>query len=115
MTTPALMNNGFNQMAKIDATTAVLTASGTYTTANALLVGGNARITGTVFADQAGTLNIDQSSDGTNWDYSTSVTVTASTKTNFSVEVVAPYARLRYVNGATIQTVFRLYAFTRGV
>lgn len=66
-------------------------------------------ITGTVFADQSGTLNIDQSGDGSHNDFSTSVAVTGGTGTSFSVTIVANYVRLRYVNGATAQTVFRLY------
>jgi hypothetical protein len=68
------------------------------------------RITGTVFSDQAGTLFIEQSSDGTNWDVSTSVPVTANDGSGFSEELVAPQVRLRYVNGATLQTSFRLFS-----
>lgn len=110
-----LWNNGFNQLARVDSTSIPLAASGTYTSANPILSAGNARIVGTVYSNQAGTLNVDQSADGVNWDATTSVAVTASTPTIFSVESIAPYARLRYVNGAAAQTVFRLYAYTRGV
>jgi hypothetical protein len=95
-------------------TTTPLGANGTYTSGS-LTVSGYGRIVGTVFADQAGTLYIEQSSDGTNWDASTSVSVSASTPTSFSVEVVAPTARVRYVNGATAQTAFRLYVRARRV
>jgi hypothetical protein len=103
-------------MVQVDATTTPLTASQTYTTPTPIHCGGNARITGTVYSDKAGTLYIDFSPDGTNWDYSTTaVSVSAGTGTGFSEEVVAPFARLRYVNGGTAQTTFRLYAYTRGI
>lgn len=97
-----------------DNTNALLAASASYTGVS-LSVEGYARITGTVYSDQAGTLYIEQSPDGTNWDTATSLSVSAATATSFSVEVVAPYARLRYVNGATAQTVFRLYSFLRRI
>jgi hypothetical protein len=95
-------------------TTTPLGANGTYTSGS-LTVSGYGRIVGTVFADQAGTLYIEQSSDGTNWDASTGVSVSAGTPASFSVEVVAPTARVRYVNGATAQTAFRLYVRARRV
>ena len=67
-------------------------------------------ITGTVFADQAGTLYIEQSFDGTNWDKSTSISVSASAGQGFTEAIIAPIARVRYVNGGTNQGTFRLYA-----
>lgn len=79
--------------------TSPLRQSGTYDT-----------ITGTVYASSAGTLNVEQSSDGTNWDKNDSTAVSATTGTSFNVTIVAPYWRLRYVNSATPQTVFRLHA-----
>jgi len=68
------------------------------------------RIVGSVFADVAGTLYIEQSFDGTNFDISTSISVPANDGTGFSEELVAPNVRLRYVNGAAAQTAFRVYA-----
>ena len=67
----------------------------------------------TVFADQAGTLYIEQSSDGANWDISESISVSANTGQGISREVIGRYVRVRYVNGATAQTVFRLYVWGR--
>jgi hypothetical protein len=64
-----------------------------------------------VYSDQNGTLNVQQSPDGTNWDVTSTFTVTGGTGQGFSVEVVAPYMRLDYVNGTTAQTTFRLYAW----
>ena len=71
------------------------------------------RIVGTVFADQPGTLYVEQSPDGINWDVVDSFSVSANAGLGFSVEKVAPYARVRYVNGAAAQTVFRLYVYRR--
>lgn len=74
------------------------------------------RITGTAFADQAGTLNVDQSSDeGQSWDFTSTFAVGAAAGVGYSVEMLTGTWRIRYVNGATPQTVFRLSAFTRGV
>ena len=71
------------------------------------------RIVGSVYADQAGTLYIEQSPDNVNWDIVDSFSVSAGAGFGFSVEKVCPYARVRYVNGATAQTVFRLYVYKR--
>jgi len=70
-------------------------------------------ICGSVYADQAGTLYVEQSPDGTNWDLVDSYSVSAGTGLRFSVEKVLPYARVRFVNGATAQTTFRLYVYKR--
>lgn len=110
-----------NDIAAFDSTITVLGANGVYKTSGQVGAGGAfvrvngySRVVGTVFADAAGTLNIDWSSDGVNVDYTDSVAVAASTKVKFSLEVVAPYASVRYVNGAGAQTaVFRLYAWLR--
>lgn len=66
------------------------------------------RITGIAWADVAGTVFIEQSINNTNFDLSTSIPVTANTGVAISVELVAPYVRVRYVNGAGAQTAFRL-------
>lgn len=67
-------------------------------------------IVGLVFSDQAGTVHIEQSADGQNWDWDDTVAVVASTGNKFSFPLFAPYVRVRYVNGGTNQTVFRLHA-----
>jgi hypothetical protein len=69
-------------------------------------------VVGLVFSNQGGTLHIEQSANGTNWDFDTEVVIVASVGKGFSVPVYAPYVRLRYVNGATAQTAFRLTAKT---
>jgi hypothetical protein len=101
-----------NERTSGPSTTTALGASGTYTSSS-VSTQGFSRITGSVFADQPGTLNVQQSPDGTNWDVVSSFSVSANAGTGFSVELVCSYVRLNYVNGATAQTVFRLYSFLR--
>lgn len=71
-------------------------------------------IVGTVYADQAGTIYIEQSPDGTNWDVSTSYNISASNGNGFTESIVAPYWRVKYTNGAAAQGTFRLSARTAG-
>lgn len=66
-------------------------------------------ISGAVFADQAGTIYIEQSGDGTNWDISSSYPVTANNGSGFTENLLLPYVRLRYVNGGTAQGTFRIF------
>lgn len=73
------------------------------------------KIVGMVFADQAGTIYIEQAmdmaADGTsNWDISTSYAITANDGKGFSEDILGPYARVRFVNGGTGQGQFRLHA-----
>jgi hypothetical protein len=88
---------------------APLAANGTYTS-RTLLSDRADKISGSVFADQAGTIYIEQSADGTNWDISTNYSVTASTGKGFSEDLLLPYIRIRYVNGGTNQGAFRITA-----
>lgn len=67
-------------------------------------------ISGTVFADQAGTLKVQQGGDGINWDTFTSFTILASAGQGFNVLLVSPYWQITYTNGGTPQTIFRLFA-----
>lgn len=74
---------------------------------------GGDNLVGLAFSDQTGTLNVDQSADGgANWDFTTTVAVTGGTGASFSVPIYGNRVRLRYVNGATPQTVFRVSART---
>lgn len=52
-----------------------------------------------------GTLHIEQSVDGTNWDLDTTFAATAGTGTSISVSIVAPFVRVRFTNGANAATV----------
>jgi hypothetical protein len=84
-------------------------------------LGGNASFTGTaqsslpysalsveVFADQAGTLIVEQSQDGTNWDTQDSFSVTASTNFQTTVNLIGSKYRIVYNNGSNAQGTFRL-------
>jgi hypothetical protein len=93
-------------------TTTPLTANATWIspTESDLKTG---RIVGSVFTDQPGQICIDQSPDNVNWDVSDCFAVSAGSGLGFSVEKIVQHARVRYVNGATAQTVFRLYIYRR--
>lgn len=73
---------------------------------------GFGRIVGSIFSNSSGSLKIEQSPDGTNWDAETDVAITGATATPFSVEVVAPYARIVFVPSAT-NTTLRIFPFLR--
>ena len=69
------------------------------------------RLTGIVFADQGCTVYIEQSGDGSNWDYVDEFAVEANIGRGFSIEAITPYARLRVVNGSVGQKVLRCYLY----
>jgi len=94
---------------------AALAASATFTgTGRANSAGQYAFFNATAFADQAGTLFIDQSLDtGASYQAIASQAVAANGAANLSVRMcgavgTATLYRVRYVNGATLQTTFRL-------
>ena len=63
------------------------------------------------YSDQASAidgLQVQQSSNGTNWDHCDEYTITAATGKTFSFQPQAKYYRVVYTNGAVAQTVFRL-------
>jgi hypothetical protein len=68
-----------------------------------------------VFADQAGTLYYEQSPDNVNWDISEAISIAAGIGQGIVREIIARYVRVRYVNGATAQTAFRLYVWLRSI
>lgn len=76
---------------------------------------GFAKIAGIAYPDADGTLTIEQSPDGVNWDYSSEFAITGGdpTDSGFVVDVVGMYARISYLNGAVAQTSFSLHAFRR--
>lgn len=53
-------------------------------------------------------LSIQQSEDNTNWDFTDTYTIPATTGKTYSVPRQARYFRIVYTNGATLQTSFRL-------
>jgi hypothetical protein len=62
-----------------------------------------------VYADQAGTLNLQQSRDGTNWRTVKSQAVAAGETWTVESPIALSYCRLQYVNGGTLQGAFELY------
>ena len=70
------------------------------------------RVTGTVYADQAGELHFEHSKDGTNWRRTRSISVVASTPQSFDEPFYSRYQRLIYANGATAQGAFELVAYS---
>lgn len=101
---------------RIVATTSVLQASGAANSADefnsgTLETGLADRLVGMIFADQPGTLYLEQSADNANWDTSTTYSISANDGKGFSEEIVAPYLRVRFKNTAgSAQTAFRLHA-----
>ena len=98
-----------------DSTTATLAASGTYTGAAFSTL--NARgIIGSIYADQIGTAEVQQSPDGTNWDLVRKIAYNGTGKgRSFSVPVFSPaasQARIVFNNGPTAQGAFRFSAWT---
>jgi hypothetical protein len=68
-------------------------------------------VVGAVYADQPGTLYIEQSMDGgKNWDVSSSYPVVASDGSGFSEAVLCSLLRIRYVNTGGAQAAFRIQA-----
>jgi hypothetical protein len=63
-----------------------------------------------VYASHDGTLYLEQSRDNTNWRISKQQAVTAGGIVQLEDTIVHRYARVRYVNGATLQTGFELYS-----
>lgn len=84
--------------------------AGSATWSDILNVGREDHVVGLIFTDQAGTLHIEQSTNGTNWDLDETIAVVASTGQGFSKVVYAPFVRVRFVNGATPNTIFRISA-----
>jgi len=99
-------------------TTTALAAGGVWASASVDCLGSQPRakrIYITCYSDQSGTIYVEFSSDNNNWDASESISYTGgSTPAIATIEVKGRYARIRYVNGATAQSVFRLYAYFMG-
>lgn len=100
-----------------NSTTAALNAAATFTgTADEITQ--YASITVGVIASHASAtdgLSLEQSSDGTNWDIIDTYTVPATTGKTFGVQCTARYFRVRYTNGGTLQTSFRLQTILHAV
>lgn len=110
-----ITNTGFNVtgngiVSTVNSSTTTLAANATFTGVGED-VSEYSTIMVTVFTNQASAsdgLSIEQSSDGTNWDFSDKYAIPASTGKTFSVGVQAKFYRVVYTNGTTTNTVFRL-------
>lgn len=94
----------------LNSTTAVLAGGATFT-GTAESVTGYSDVRVSVFASHASAtdgLALQQSIDGTNWDFVDSYTIPAASGKAFGVGVNANWFRAVYTNGATLQTSFRL-------
>lgn len=69
-----------------------------------------------VYSDQDGTLYVEQSPDGVNWDISSPYSISANIEETNSLIITRQFFRIRYVNGVSaqgflrIQTLFGTYA-----
>lgn len=59
-------------------------------------------------------LSIQQSIDGTNWDFSDDYTIEAGASENYGVNPHAQYLRVVYTNGGSAQSAFRLQVIAKG-
>lgn len=94
-----------------NSSTTPLGAGATYTSPSIDISAKN-EIRGKVYSDQSGTLNIQQSDDGTTWDTVTAVAVSGGIASKVSDVCFCRYLRAVYINGATPQTTFRLSLYT---
>jgi len=105
----AIVNNGI--ISAGNSTTVALAANGVFTgPAEDITEFADVRVS--VFSDQPSAtdgLQLQQSSNGTNWDISDPYSLPATTGRPFSVAAAAKFFRVVYTNGATAQTVFRLH------
>lgn len=104
-----------NELSDVVSFTTTPLAAGASFTGTAFTVAGWGRIVGSCYSDQAGTLRVEQRNDGVNWDVRSEFSYSAGALLGFSVEVVGNEARIVFINGATAQTVFRLYCRLRRI
>jgi hypothetical protein len=97
-----------NDLEALDSTTTLLVAAATYT-GPWKNIDGYKLLVGMTNADQLGTLYIEQSNDGVNVDVISVFAIAIDDPENagYMVETALTYARLRYLNGAADQGVFR--------
>ena len=95
-----------------NSTTTPLGISGVFTGTATEVLGGST-IAVSVTSDVASAtdgLEVQQSTDSTNWDFCDEYTINAGSAKNFSINPHARYYRIVYTNGTVAQTFFRLQA-----
>lgn len=101
--------------AVLDSTTTNLGDGATYT-GTAFSVEEYGQIMISVYSNRAGTLYVDQSMDGTNYDITESAAYVAAGVPGFYTQVYAPTARIRFANAAgAATTALRIYVRARRV
>jgi len=93
-----------------NSTSTPLSAGATFT-GTSVLTNGYGILYVSVYSDVASAtdgLVIEQSTDGTNWDFDDTYTVPADTGKTFSIQPAGRYVRVKYTNGSSDQTQFRL-------
>jgi len=101
----------------IASTTTPLAGAGVYTS-DAFDSLNYGRVTLLVLSDVISAANgveIQQSIDGTNWDYATQNTALSGVGLAVSAETVGRWVRISYTNGGVAQTTFRLAALARAM
>lgn len=103
-----------NVTRQVQEATAVLAAAAVFNGAaldagnNAVAASGFSKVRVAAFADQPGTVNVQQSRDNITWRTTSSQAVLAGVAVTVEAIVVRRYVRVSYTNGATVQTVFEL-------
>ena len=112
------LTQGFNESGATEIVTAGSTFNGASHDTGVNRISGSAmsKFRGEVFADQAGTLTIQHSRDGTTWRSTLSQTCTASTGTVIESMIVRRYVRATFHNTAgSDTTVFELDTLFVGI
>lgn len=92
---------------ELNSTSTTLLAAATFT-GSGEDISGFASVTCAAKSDVAGTLYMEFSPDNTNWDSSLSFAVDAASNEVHRLSITRKYFRVRYANGATNQSYFRL-------
>jgi len=100
--------------AVLDSTTTTLSASDVYT-GSSFSVSNYKQVVGTLYSDVDGTLEVQFRNDGTNWDGESTINYVGGDLTGFVIDVVGNTCRLKYTNGSSAQTTFRLYVRGRKI
>jgi len=102
-----------NKVSALQDSTATPLGGGASYTGSAFSCEQYGKIIGVCFADQAGTLYVDQRSDGVNWDSRETIAYVANDPMGFVVDVMGTEARIVFTNGGVAQTTFRLQVRAR--
>lgn len=107
----------YNRLAWYTDSTTPLGANATFTgtSRDTGATGSWGRFRARAYADQPGTLYIDQSRDNSTWRTTDSVAVGAGEVKFLEAPIMARYVRVRYVNGSTAQGAFELISALVGI